>query len=123
MDSESLCPACLQKFTDTAQLPCGHTFCLSCVSKNETLAQNAKEKPVCFVCCAEYLPATKETPHPKSEYHESVVKMRDTLIKHDCFMCDDSAVLFCQKGCGLLCQGCQEKHHSVMKNTKAHKVR
>lgn len=123
MEIECLCPACLQIFTDTALLPCGHTFCLPCVSKTETLAQSTKEKPLCFVCCAEYLPASKETPHPKSEYHEKVVNLRDTLKKQDCFMCENSANMFCESGCGLLCQDCHETHHSKMKHTKEHKVR
>lgn len=129
MESESLCPTCLQIFTDTAQLPCGHTLCRECVSKTETLAQKTKEKPLCFVCCAEYTPATKEatqqicSPHPKSEYYEDVVKMRDALKKHDCFMCDNTATMFCESGCGLMCQECHENYHSKMKNTKTHKAR
>jgi hypothetical protein len=123
MESESVCPTCLQVFTDTAQLPCGHTFCRECVSKTETLAQNAYMVKACLICSANYRHTPMDTPHQCSIYHDKLVSLCDPKKKRECSMCDEQPFLVCEDGCGLLCEDCHDKHHSVIKATRKHSVK
>ncbi|PWA28166.1 hypothetical protein CCH79_00017960, partial [Gambusia affinis] len=47
---ELSCPICLQLYNDPVVLPCGHNFCLACISKSADSTDNGKEPLRCPEC-------------------------------------------------------------------------
>lgn len=122
MESEAVCPTCLNILTETAQVSCGHTLCLKCFQRSETLAKNAFQKSVCLICSAQYGRTPIEIPR-QSDYHDKLVSLLDPSKKKECTLCDKEPTMACEDGCGLLCEECQDKHHSIVKTTRNHIVK
>lgn len=131
-DDHFCCPICLDVFNKPVSIPCGHTFCHTCITKYWETAKHLFECPLC-----------KETYYPKpilrvnifiadmaEKFKKTVIKktsspsQEEAIVKVKCNLCTEpcsNAIKSC-----LVCfmSFCKEhlKPHQTLPNLQRHKL-
>ncbi|XP_062859696.1 E3 ubiquitin-protein ligase TRIM65 [Trichomycterus rosablanca] len=67
MDNSLTCNICLDRYKNPATLPCGHNFCMDCISKHWDEREKCEPQDVAFNC-----PVCKETFVPRPSLNRNV---------------------------------------------------
>jgi len=119
------CRVCLELYSAEEKhsprtLPCGHSFCDSCLVE---LNKKKGKRVECPTCRASHpVPAsgfpTNYEVLAMLESKQSASSSASNAVPGECVECDEPATLFCHS-CGDLCAGCSASVHS---NAKSHTV-
>ena len=117
------CSVCLNTFNDPRMLPCGHTFCLQCITTQ--INKSTNEKHACAVCRHAWtLPAGGVNSLPKNFVLLSVISaaneeenlMSSKKVSDRRFFCkkhsDQKIVIYCRDCKILACAVCGLTLHS-----------
>ncbi|XP_032903371.1 nuclear factor 7, brain-like [Amblyraja radiata] len=115
---ETLCPICLDLFTDPVILGCGHNFCRSCITQSwDTDGRNS-----CPECREEFADRTLKVNRALARLAEKVrtlsLNTEEKESKHHCDEHQEELKLFCETDKKLICVICaagrEHKSHSFI---------
>uniref|UniRef100_A0A3Q1GVK4 E3 ubiquitin-protein ligase TRIM21-like n=1 Tax=Acanthochromis polyacanthus TaxID=80966 RepID=A0A3Q1GVK4_9TELE len=103
-EEQFLCPICLDVFTRPVSTPCGHNFCMSCITSywdNASFSQ-------CPVCKEQF------QRRPDLKVNTFISELASQLVSLQTSYCDHSRVLvlFCRDDNTLLCDVCSSSCHA-----------
>lgn len=115
----SLCSVCYEKFKFPRVLPCGHSFCHSCiVSATNSFCEN-REAPVGFSCplCREFIPCFGDQKEWVNQFslNKTLTHVIEISEKNLCGACEieneeTQGVNFCFECCEAMCETCTKFH-------------
>ncbi|XP_038671482.1 zinc-binding protein A33-like [Scyliorhinus canicula] len=105
---ETICPICLDFFTDPVILDCGHNFCRSCISQ----CWEKKEINCCPECREEFLEKNLKRNRALGNLAEKARKLKlnpkEMEIKLHCEEHQEELKLFCETDKKLICLICRD---------------
>ncbi|XP_032872967.1 nuclear factor 7, brain-like [Amblyraja radiata] len=118
LTEETLCPICLDFFTDPVILECGHNFCRSCI----TQSWDREERNSCPECREQFTDRTLKVNRALARLSEKArtlsLNTEEKESKHHCDKHQEELKLFCETDKKLICVICaagrEHKSHSFM---------
>ncbi|XP_072406140.1 zinc-binding protein A33-like [Chiloscyllium punctatum] len=105
---ETICPICLDFFTDPVTLDCGHNFCRSCI----TQSWEKKEANSCPECREEFpernLRVNRALANLAEEYRKLKLDPKEKESKPHCEKHQEDLKLFCETDKKLICLICRD---------------
>ncbi|GCB86564.1 hypothetical protein scyTo_0027255, partial [Scyliorhinus torazame] len=106
LTEETICPICLDFFTDPVSLDCGHNFCRSCISQ----CWEKKEINSCPECREEFLERNLRINRALANLTEKARKLKlnpeEKESKLHCEEHQEELKLFCETDKKLICVIC-----------------
>ncbi|XP_055521330.1 nuclear factor 7, brain-like [Leucoraja erinacea] len=118
LTEETLCPICLDFFTDPVSLECGHNFCRSCI----TQSWDREERNSCPECREQFTDRTLKVNRALARLSEKArtlsLNTEEKESKHHCEEHQEELKLFCETDKKLICVICRDarehKSHSFI---------
>ncbi|GCB72604.1 hypothetical protein scyTo_0002084 [Scyliorhinus torazame] len=108
LTEETICPICLDFFTDPVTLDCGHNFCRSCISQ----CWEKKEINSCPECREEFPERNLKINRPLASLAETARKLKlnpkEKESKLHCEEHQEELKLFCETDKKLICVICRD---------------